>query len=38
MLRHNLAGTEPQPQMERELKAVIQQYMTRMNENQLIPR
>ncbi len=38
MLRHNLAGAEPQPQMERELKAVIQQYMTRMNENQLIPR
>ena len=37
MLRHNLVGQAPeQAQMERELKSMIQQYMHRMNTNQLI--
>ncbi len=37
MLRHNLVGQAPeQEQMERELKSMIQQYMHRMNTNQLI--
>lgn len=36
MLRNNLAGKVPeQAQMERMLKAIIQQYMTRMTENRL---
>ena len=36
LLRHNLIGQRPeQPQMERELKAIIQQYMSRMNEDRL---
>ena len=36
MLRNNLAGKVPeQAQMERILKAIIQQYMTRMTENRL---
>lgn len=39
MLRHNLVGQAPeQEQMERELKSMIQQYMHRMNTNQLIYR
>ena len=39
MLRHNLVGQAPeQAQMERELKSMIQQYMHRMNTNQLIYR
>ncbi|MCR4613404.1 MAG: sulfatase-like hydrolase/transferase [Bacteroidaceae bacterium] len=37
-LTHNLIGTVPeQDQMERELKAIIQQYMHRMNNNELKP-
>ena len=37
MLRHNLVGKEPQQQaMECQLKAIIQQYMDRMNNNQLM--
>ena len=37
-LTHNLIDTLPeQAQMERELKAIIQQYMHRMNNNQLTP-
>lgn len=37
MLKHNLVGKEPQQVvMERELKALIQQYMDRMNNNQLM--
>ncbi len=36
LLKQNLAGHVPeQAQMERELKAIIQQYMTRMTKNQL---
>ena len=36
MLRNNLAGKVPeQAQMERMLKAIVQQYMTRMSENRL---
>ena len=38
LLQENLVGREPrQPQMERELKAIIQQYMSRMNEDRLTP-
>jgi len=38
LLKQNLAGRVPeQAQMERELKAIIQQYMTRMTNNQLTP-
>ena len=38
LLQKNLLNQRPeQPQMERELKAVIQQYMSRMNENRLTP-
>ena len=38
MMRHDVKGqVEQQPQMERELKAIIQQYMTRMVENRLMP-
>ena len=38
MLQHNLVGTEQERQadMERQLKAIIQQYMQRMNNNELI--
>ena len=37
-MRHNLVGkVKEQPQMERELKAVIQQYMDRMLNDQLVP-
>jgi hypothetical protein len=36
MLTQNLLGRVPeQPQLERELKAIIQQYMHRMNTNEL---
>ena len=36
LLRHNLIGRRPeQPQMERQLRAIIQQYMSRMNEDRL---
>lgn len=38
LLKHNLVGQEPgQPSMELLLKAIIQQYMARMNENRLLP-
>ncbi len=39
MLRHNVVGKHPEVQqaMERRLKAMIQQYMSRMNENRLVP-
>lgn len=38
LLKHNLVGRESAQQpMERLLKAVIQQYMSRMNENRLLP-
>ena len=36
LMQHNLLGKVPQqPQMERELKAIIQQYMTRMTQDRL---
>ena len=38
LLKHNLVGQLPeQESMEKELKAIIQQYMSRMNENRLLP-
>lgn len=38
LLQHNIIGTMPeQPQMERELKAIIQQYMERMTNDRLLP-
>ena len=38
LMKHNLVGKLPQqPQMERELKAIIQQYMERMTQNRLVP-
>ena len=38
LMKHNLAGRLPQqPQMERELKAIIQQYMERMTQDRLQP-
>ena len=38
LLKQNLAGQLPeQPMMETQLKAIIQQYMSRMNENRLLP-
>lgn len=38
LMRHNLMGRIPQqPLMERQLKAIIQQYMERMTENRLTP-
>ena len=38
LMKHNINGQLPQqPQMERELKAIIQQYMQRMVENRLEP-
>ncbi len=38
LLRDNLLGRLPQQQaMEQQLKAIIQQYMSRMNENRLLP-
>lgn len=38
LMQHNLVGKVPQQaQMERELKAIIQQYMERMTQNRLIP-
>ncbi len=37
LLQHNLAGQHPsQPDLEQQLKAIIQQYMLRMNENRLV--
>ena len=38
LLKKNIVGTVPeQSSMERQLKAIIQQYMSRMNENRLLP-
>jgi hypothetical protein len=38
LMKHNLIGKVPQQQkMEQELKAIIQQYMTRMVNDQLMP-
>ncbi len=38
LMQHNLKGRCPeQPQMEREVKAIIQQYMQRMIDNKLTP-
>lgn len=38
LMKHNLVGhVAEQRQMERELKAIIQQYMERMTENRLMP-
>ena len=38
LLKHNLVGSLPEQQaMEKRLKAIIQQYMSRMNENRLLP-
>ena len=38
LMQHNLVGRLPQQTgMERELKAIIQQYMERMTENRLVP-
>jgi arylsulfatase A-like enzyme len=38
LMKHNLIGkVSQQVQMERELKAIVQQYMERMTENRLVP-
>ncbi len=38
LLKRNIVNTRPQqPQMERELKAIIQQYMERMTQDRLLP-
>ena len=38
LMKHNLASTVPQQaQMEREIKAIIQQYMMRMTQDRLLP-
>ena len=38
LMQHNVAGKLPQqPQMERELKAIIQQYMERMTQDRMTP-
>ena len=38
LMQHNIIGRLPQqPQMERELKAIIQQYMERMTQDRLLP-
>ncbi len=38
LMQHNVAGHVPQqPQMELELKAIIQQYMERMTQDRLLP-
>jgi phosphoglycerol transferase MdoB-like AlkP superfamily enzyme len=36
LLEHNLLENNPQPELEKELKAIIQSYMQRMNEDGLI--
>ena len=36
LMQHNLVGRQPM-QMERELKAIIQQYMERMTQDRLLP-
>ena len=39
LMQHNLVGQVPQqPQMELELKAIIQQYMDRMVNDRLTPK
>ena len=39
LMQHNLVGKVPQqPQMELELKAIIQQYMDRMVNDRLTPK
>ncbi len=38
LLQHNLLESTPQPELEKELKAIIQSYMQRMNEDGLIIR
>lgn len=35
LLQHNLLESNPQPEMEKKLKAIIQSYMQRMNEDKL---
>ena len=35
LLQHDLSGNAPQPDLEQKLKAIIQSYMQRMNENEL---
>ena len=35
LLQHNLLESNPQPEMEKKLKAIIQSYMQRMNEDRL---
>ena len=38
LMQHNLKGqTAEEPKMEREVKAIIQQYMERMIDNRLVP-
>ena len=38
LMQHNLTGRLPQQQtMEREVKAIIQQYMERMTQDRLVP-
>ena len=38
LMKHNLLGKTPkQKEMEKELKAIIQQYMERMTQNRLTP-
>ena len=38
LMQHNIAGRlSQQPQMERELKAIIQQYMERMTQDRMTP-
>jgi arylsulfatase A-like enzyme len=38
LMQHNLKGkVAQQPQMEKELKAIIQQYMERMTQDRLMP-
>ena len=36
LLKHNLSQSNPQPTLEKELKAIIQSYMQRMNEDKLV--
>jgi hypothetical protein len=38
MMQHNLLGTMKFKQMEKELKAIIQSYMQRMIDNELVVR
>ena len=38
LLKHNFLQSHPQPSLERKLKAIIQSYMQRMNEDKLVIR